>query len=436
MGNFTINVSAGLVVRPDAVVLSLVVDMAEIPAFQEIHRLDRNANGRVEQTESAAYREQRCVSLADNLELAIDGETTTLSPAGTELHFPPGAGGLSTLRLECRLGASVALGSGPTRIAFSDSNFPGRVGWHEVTITGDEVTIVDSDVPRQSSTDDLRRYPTGVIPLDVRAATATVRPGGPPLAHSRSSDGGSQTSPRDGNLLERLVGRENISLQLALFSIAVAFGVGAVHALGPGHGKALAGAYLVATGAGLRRAAALGISVSIMHTAAVLGVGALVLSLEKALPAERVYPWLGLASGIGALCLGSALVFTRIAAIRGTRRRAREHDHHHHIDRPFSGSGVVAIAAAGGILPSPSALVVLLTSISLGRTAFGLALIAAFGFGLATSLVAVSAATLGVRGLAARALAPRVMRAVPILSALLMVALGAALTYRGIDGLV
>jgi nickel/cobalt transporter (NicO) family protein len=209
--------------------------------------------------------------------------------------------------------------------------------------------------------------------------------------------------------------------------LVVAVGVGAVHALGPGHGKTLIGAYLVGSDGTVRQAALVGVAVSVMHTASVLALGLLVLTAERLLPPERVYPWLGLGSGLVALGLGTALLISRIHALA-----AADHEHVHvHAGRPLSRRGLMAIAFAGGILPSPSALVLLLASVSLGRTALGLVLIAAFSVGLAISLAAVGALAVRARTLAEGKLSTRVMRLAPVVSAGCIAAVGAVLTVRG-----
>jgi ABC-type nickel/cobalt efflux system permease component RcnA len=224
--------------------------------------------------------------------------------------------------------------------------------------------------------------------------------------------------------------------------VIVAIGVGALHALGPGHGKALIGAALVAGRASVRQAVAIGGAVSVMHTTSVLGLGLLVVTAERVLPPERVYPWLGLASGLAALALGSWLLVGRLHAT-GWRRSgghdrggAAGHDHPHphgaHDHGVLSRPGLVALAFSGGILPSPSALVVLLTSISLGRTWLGLVLIAAFSAGLAASLIGVGLLAVRAKASAARRLPRRVMAWAPVASAAAIAVIGVGLTARGL----
>jgi ABC-type nickel/cobalt efflux system permease component RcnA len=339
--------------------------------------------------------------------------------------LPAGQAGLSTLRLGCVFAAGIAPAV-THEVRFEDHNYPDRLGWREVTAIGDGATIVRSDVPSESPSRRLRSYPTNVAPSNVRSASLTFRSGGAAL---HADFGAEAAGPVSGGLLAGFAVRADLSAGLIALMVVAAIGVGAVHSLGPGHGKSLIGVYLIGSGGTLRQAVAVGGAVSVMHTASVLGLGILVLSAERFFAPERVYPWLGLASGLVALGLGAALLVSRIHAF--SARRALGHDHPHP-DRPLSRRGLLALAFAGGILPSPSALVVLLGSVSIGRTALGLVLIAAFSVGLAASLVAVGALALRARHLATGRLPAGLMRLAPVVSAGCIALVGLLLTTRGL----
>jgi nickel/cobalt exporter len=425
LGNFTINTSASLVLHADEVEVDYVVDMAEIPTFQERGTIDADGNGSLSSEEEAAYRNAACAELETGLRLDVDATRARLAMHASELSLPVGQAGLRTLRLTCTFRATVA--PGPTHdLAFEDANYADRLGWHEVTAAGDGATIVRADVPAASPSRQLTSYPKNVRPLNVRSATVAFRPGGAAL-RAASPDG--PATPASGGILADFAARPDLSAGLIAIMIAAAILVGAVHALGPGHGKSLIGAYLVGSGGTLRQAVAVGAAVSVMHTASVLGLGLLVLSAEQLFAPERVYPWLGLASGLVALGLGAALLVSRLHAL--SERHRHRHDHPH-TARPLSRRGLIGLAFAGGILPSPSALVVLLGSVSIGRTALGLVLIAAFSLGLAGSLIGVGALTIRARDLATGRLSARVIRLAPVLSASAIALLGLVLTGRGI----
>jgi nickel/cobalt exporter len=445
LGNFTVNVYAGLIVQPEAVVVDYVVDMAEIPTVSERRAVDADLDDRIDEGESLAYRATTCASLANGLSVRADGHPVPV--VATDLHalaFPAGAGGLSTLRLECRFTGAMAEVEEGSTIAVLDRNFPDALGWREMTVTGDGVTPTASDVPAASVSARLSRYPADELPLDVRRASATVRLGGPRLASLPEPGRGSASSQsviddRDDGSLASLVGREDLTPALVGVMVALALGVGALHALGPGHGKTLIGAYLVGAGGSVRHAVGVGAAVSVMHTASVLMLGLVVLSAERLFAPERVYPVLGLASGLIALGLGSVMLVSRIhARTHGDggahpheHDHAHGHDHGHPHASPLSRRGLLALAFSGGILPSPTALVVLLASVSLGRLTLGLVLIAAFSLGLAGALIGVGIVTVHARDLAQRRLTDRAARLLPVASAGAIAAMGLFLTVRG-----
>ena len=466
LGNFTVNTSSSLIVRTDEISIGYVVDMAEIPAFRERRTIDADADGTIEPAETAAYASSACRGAADGLDVTVGGTAVPVTDRGSStLTFPEGAGELRTLRLECRLAAPFAdaLGAGATsRVGFVDRNHADALGWREVAAVGDGVTLVRSDVPTSSETGVLRSYPREDLPLDVRTASLAVTGGGPRLV--AEDDAATAVSPAtDGGVLASLVGRADLTPALTALMIVVAIGAGALHALGPGHGKTLIGAYLVGGGGTIRHAVGVGGAVALMHTASVLALGGVVLAAERVVAPERVYPWLGVAAGVIAIVLGAMLLRSRLGALTspGTagshdvHRHSDEHPHGHEHEHghehgrgghgqgghghggdhapevAISSRGLVALAFSGGALPSPTALVVLLGAVSIGRAALGLTLIAAFSLGLAAALVGVGVLVLRARTTAERRLSPRVMRLVPVGSAAAIAAMGLFLAVRG-----
>ncbi|MGZ6029868.1 MAG: urease accessory protein UreH domain-containing protein, partial [Myxococcaceae bacterium] len=243
----------------------------------------------------------------------------------------------------------------------------------------------------------------------------------------------------EGGPFAGLLANHGIGLVLLGFAVAAAFG--AWHALLPGHGKTLMAAYMVGSSSKARHAVSVGSAVAVMHTASVLALGLLVLTLEQTFRPEALYPWLGLLSGLVALGLGAYLLITRLALWGRRRDGGHDHDHHHgpggHTHpralpegTPLSSKGVLALALAGGILPAPSALIVLLGAIEAHRVAYGLALVLAFSAGLALALIAVGTGALKAREAVSRRLSTSIGRLVPVLSAAAIVGVGAFLTLR------
>ena len=441
LGNFTVNLYGGLTVRPDGISIDYVVDMAEIPAFQERRAIDTNHDGEVDAQESAAYGHDACARIADGLSVQRGSDELPVQPEGTgTVSFPPGAGGLSTLRLECRLAAPVHVSEGE-RISYRDANESGRIGWHEVTAVGDGVTLAAADVPTTSTSARLTSYPTDLLssPLDQRTATITV---GPPGTTSTVVDGAATTPPIARGFGDRfttafadLVTQGGSSPVLWIVALAIAFAIGAAHALGPGHGKTLMAAYLAGNEVKTRQVVAVGAAVSLMHTASVIVLGVAVLVAGRAFSPEVAYRWTTLASGLVVALLGAYLLVSRL---RGSRRslghaHPHGHDHPHPHQHPTSRSGrlgLATLAVSGGILPSPSALIALLAAIAIGRIAFGLALVLAFGIGLAAVLTAVGFGTIKARRVLSTRFSGSVARWAPIASAAGVCMIGIALVVR------
>jgi nickel/cobalt exporter len=445
LGNFTINIYGGIALTPGEVRIDYVVDMAEIPTFQTLPDIDVDGDGVMSDAERSAWATRTAPELMRNLSVAVGGDPVVLREASSAMRFRPGQGGLRTLRLEATFVGTVP-SSG--ELTYRDRNFSDRIGWREVTAAGaDGNALGSSSVPARSVSDALLSYPQDLLasPLHVTEATVWFHPGASaPLVEANPSATGLRTGVTGGGF----AGLVDVSGPVMLLALLLALAFGALHALGPGHGKTLMAAYLVGAGGRARQAVALGGAVAVMHTASVLGLGVVVLSATRLFPAERVYPWLGLASGLVALGLGAALLAARLAAWSGSPARLdvddlhdhengqrHGHPHGHAHAQPegpvLSRKGLSALAFAGGILPSPTALVVLLATVAFHRVAYGLALIASFSMGLAAALIVVGILALRARDLIARRMSSRAGRLVPVLSASTIALLGLVLTVRG-----
>ena len=447
LGNFTVNLYSEIRLTPGELRVDHVVDMAEIPTVQVIPEIDSNGDGILSDAERSAWAASTAHELAANLVVTVDGERIALGVVSAAVHLRPGQGGLDVLRLESTFAATVAE-AGDLR--FRDDNFTDRIGWREVTAIGTEGTaLARSSVPARSVTDRLLAYPQDPLssPLDVREAAVTFEPGVGPRVAGDVGPGSAGPPGLAGGAFAELVGTSGSTMLLALL---LAFAFGALHALGPGHGKTLMAAYLVGAGGRARQAVAVGGAVAVMHTASVLALGVVVLSAKELFAPERVYPWLGLGSGLIAFGLGAGLLVARLGAwgVRAGRVGDRgaghhdDHEPHHHLGRVhphahavpegiLSRRGIAALAVAGGILPSPTALIVLLATLALDRLAYGLGLIAAFSLGLAAALVVVGLVALRARDVVVRRMSSRFARVLPVLSASAIAVVGLVLAMRG-----
>lgn len=232
------------------------------------------------------------------------------------------------------------------------------------------------------------------------------------------------------DFLSQLLHRGEIGMGAALLGLVVAFGLGALHALSPGHGKTIVAAYLVGTRGTIRHALLLGGIVTFTHTISVFGLGLATLFLSRYVLPEKIYPVLGVISGVSIVWIGAALLYQRV-------HKLRHHHHHHHHDHGHVPEGEVtmasllALGAGGGLVPCPSALVLLLSSVALGRAGLGILLLAAFSAGLAIVLMAIGVAVLYAKHLipeSGKAAANPAFRLLPVLSAAFIVCVGLVMT--------
>src|SRR5438046_2603429 len=432
LGNFSVNRYAALRVEARMLSVRYVVDMAEIPAYQEIAALDRNRNGALDPEERDAYLGRAPGALARELALTVDGTAVPLAPRAQSLELPAGAGGLPTLRLEVCL--TAPLPEHPGALEFRDRNFAGRAGWREVVAdAGAGLALADSSVPRVDRSQALRAYPADLLqsPPQVSEARFRITSGSAAPLAAATPAGALVGAKRFGDRMTELVStREPLGLGLVLTSLLVAALLGALHALGPGHGKTIVGAYLIGTRGTARHALFLGLVVTATHTLGVYLLGFATWGASAWVVPERLFPWISVLSGLLVIGIGASLVRSRLEVALGEHadpHHHHDHDHgHSHLPPDVLGwRGLLALGVSGGLLPRPSAPVVMLAAISLGRIGFGLVLIVAFSAGLAGVLGAIGLVFVYARSWFARLpVEGRFARYVPVASALVISAAG------------
>lgn len=448
LGNFTVNLFSGLRVQPERMLIDLVVDMAEIPTFQVRRDIDADDDGTIGAGEQSSYAARACREAAGRIDVTVDGRAAPVRAGAGEVTFPAGTGGLPTLRLTCALAAELGAGADGRQLAFRNRNYEDRVGWREIVAVGDRTTVASSTVPATTTSARLTNYPDDLLqsPPDQRSATLSVRDGGPPAAAVSGDEPAPPPPPavarrgldRFSRSFTQLVARHDLTVAFALLAVGLSVILGAAHALAPGHGKTLMAAYLLGGRGASGDAWLIGATMVVTHTAGVLALG-VVLSASTTLAAETVYPWLGLVSGLLLASIGANLLYR---AVRRPVAHAHPHPHTHpHGDLenvPFGWRGLVGMGLVGGLLPSPSALVVLLGAIALGRAWFGVMLVGAYGIGMAGTLLgtglllARAGARFGTR-LAGRdgSLFGFLTHAVPALTALFVLAAGLFFAAQG-----
>ncbi|BCL40181.1 nickel/cobalt transporter [Nostoc sp. MS1] len=417
LGNFTINHYAGVQIAPDGVGIDYVLDMAEIPAFQEINHLDTNRDRKAEPVETVQYPSQKCDEINSHLELLINKQPLALSLIKSGVEFPPGVGGLSTLRLSCSFQGSIKLVGANQLVEFEDKFYQQRLGWREMTVAANGVPI-QGNFTSSSISNRLRDYPNDLLssPLDQRRISFKLNPSlisseqAPSAFVKSSSRLDNALTGRSNDIFTSLITQENHNFLTIFIALAIAFFWGGLHALSPGHGKTVVGAYLVGSRSKPQHALFLGLIMTITHTSGIFALGLVTLGTSQFILTEQLYPWLSVVSGVLVTVIGLNLLIGRL---QGTQvfhshnrdlRHHHSHDphHHHHHDHnhvhhehshldvsSMNWSSILALGISGGLLPCPSALVVLLSAIALGRIGFGLALVSAFSLGLAAVLTGI-----------------------------------------------
>jgi ABC-type nickel/cobalt efflux system permease component RcnA len=446
LGNFSVNQLESITLYPDRVEVAAIVDTAELPTLQDKSTVDTSGDGAVSDDERAAHAARACAEVAGRFSVSVRGERLTWTVGATSYAYAPGAAGLDTGRLDCALTAPAGL-AGPAEVRVDNHYLVDRVGWREITATGTGVRLIDPPVPAVSrSGGDLRAYPEDMLsnPPDVRTATLRTEPGegGAAAAASTVDTDGSWTTrlvSAGEDKLNALVG-EGGGILVGMLAVLLALTLGAAHAALPGHGKTIMAAYLAGKRGRARDAVAVGGVVTLTHTGGVLVVG-LLLTTFASLVGQAVLGWLGVVSGVLVVGVGAAMLIALrrrgAAAMHGHHHGWLGHKHHHHGDghghphdhdhthdhthddeahghdhthedeahghdhaheeRRPSRLGIAGIGIAGGLVPSPSALIVLLGAVGLGRTLFGVLLVLAYGLGMAATLTAAGLALVGLQ---------------------------------------
>lgn len=511
MGNFSVNKYSALTVETDRVDLLYVIDLAEIPAFQELGEIREDRSTDVTPEERDAYIARKAPELMKNLSLAVDGRPLQLALTDSKLSFPPGNGGLPTFRLELYMTAPLS-GIERGTLQYKDGNYPDRVGWEEIiAVPGQGIAFQSSSVPSVDISKVLTEYNTNATDNAPRITEAKVTfalgvPGSAgenaPQAQPAQSDlwstvnGWVQTQT---NSITSILNQDELTFGTIMVAMLAAFGVGAAHALSPGHGKTVVAAYLIGSRGTPKHAIFLGLTVTISHTVGAYLAWAVIKYASDYIVPEALYSWLGFISGVVIAGMGVALFVQRWRALRrasvpvphvhahddhthdhdhphehdGHVHSHHEHDHDHehshdhahdhthdheddpskphkhglfgreHTHLPPEGTKVtfgnlLALGIAGGIIPCPSAVLVLLVAVGSKHIDLGLPLLLAFSLGLAGVLTLIGLALVYGRSLAGRvrvggAISRTVLLRLPVVSALAVCCLGILMAFGAIN---
>jgi len=515
MGNFSVNHYSRLHFRTGGVELTYVLDLAEIPTFELLGewRIDGSHAAAL-----AAKSQQQAQVWLDNLVLLEAGKRLPLrilsiSPTTTE-----GAGGMAVLRISITAEAELQTGE----VTYEDRNFPGRAGWKEIVVDHSASAVIrSSSAGVEDLSGALTHYPTdpGITPP--QALTARVNwlpvvamkrsegdasgaggrpagagepsPAGPSAvpAAAEAGNGGTKPAPAAsfsqqqptapgtvvrGDFLSRLLRRREIGWGMTLLGLLAALGLGAMHAMSPGHGKTIVAAYLVGSRGTAKHAALLGFVVTFTHTFTVFLLGLSVLFFQQYVIPEKIVPVLGAISGLSIVSVGVLLLYRRAKVLMeggAVHRHTHDQHHHHHhghehvhahaeehafhehghhhehqhapgivhshgggthshaVPERVTLGSLIALGVSGGLVPCPSALILMLSAIALGRPGLGLVLLIGFSAGLAMVLMGIGLAALYAKHLLPdghATLERPIFRLIPVFSAVVVICLGLAMT--------
>src|SRR5580700_6009397 len=457
MGNFSVNHYSKIKIGQQSIEIRYLIDMAEIPTFQEIRQFDITPTA--DDPSTSRYLDRQEQLLKEGLLLESDGQAIRLDTISRQVAFADGAGGLPTMKIGFVFRGKLGVTAGAHKLSYFDSNFQGRAGWKEIVVLGDGVAILDSSAPGTDRSQELTNYSSDALnsPPQQLSALIGFRTSEPERSASAAAVGTSsnrtiaqgtnsahqspaprpayqeqgrssgaitssdlrtaqsspsgvasstvaplslaartQNTPRS-RFTELISTQDKLSFWVLFSAALIAAGLGALHALEPGHGKTVVAAYLVGSRGTARHAVLLGIVVSAAHTAGVYLLGALTLYASRYIVPEQLYPWLGAISGLSVAGLGIFIFLRHWTGETGEHSHAPGEQHSHWflsmfkqatptelagravipgdskpVERALSLRELCMLGITGGIVPCPAALVVLLSAFSLHRIGFGL----------------------------------------------------------------
>jgi ABC-type nickel/cobalt efflux system permease component RcnA len=383
MGNFSVNHYSKIILDTDRIRIRYFIDLAEIPTFQELQQANIPATAiNPNSTAVIRYLAVRGAELGRGLSLIVDGNPADLHLISSEGIFPPGAGGLPTMKMGFVYEAAYVpppskMNRRHITLSYADHNYPGHTGWKEIVALASAGSLLRSSVAATDRSGELSNYPTDLLtspPQDLDASLVAALPplptliadaqpalssqvgavpatgtasrlapskreagtvpsqhATPPTVGVKSSQpartaqatihlqANRQQTPRSE--FTELIQAQHLSVWFLLTAALIAIGLGGLHALEPGHGKTIVAAYLVGSRGTARHAVLLGIVVTVSHTAGVFALGAITLYASRYVVPEQLYPWLGVLSGITIAGLGFYMFLHRLT---GT---ATDHSH-------------------------------------------------------------------------------------------------------------
>jgi ABC-type nickel/cobalt efflux system permease component RcnA len=382
MGNFSVNHYSKITLEYDRIRVRYFIDLAEIPTFQEMQQANIATTAIDPHSATVIdYVATRGADMGRGLTLDIDNQPVILHLVSSGVIFPPGAGGLPTMKMGFVYEAAYpstpsTMGRQHTSLHYADNNYPGHTGWKEIVAQTSAGSLLQSSVPSTDRSGELSNYPTdlltnppqvlevsliAVLPMAVSKSSQFRSPQPPPMAaaalnhakemrptaHTQVVTSAVATSPTSSSSVStgmnlqanrqktprskftELIQTEHLSSWFLFTAALIAIGLGGLHALEPGHGKTIVAAYLVGSKGTARHAFLLGFIVTVSHTAGVFALGAITLYASRYIVPEQLYPWLGAFSGITIAGLGCYMLMRRMTGVATDHFHAPGASHAH-----------------------------------------------------------------------------------------------------------
>jgi ABC-type nickel/cobalt efflux system permease component RcnA len=394
MGNFSVNHYSRIDLQGDRIIVRYFIDLAEIPTYQELQQGNIAATP-MDQNSAAVVRyvAARGAELGHSLILDIDGKQIPLRLVSSGVIFPPGAGGLPTMKMGFVYEAIYPSAPSITdrkhvTLHYEDNNYPGHSGWKEIIALASAGSLLRTSVPSTDRSGELSNYPTDLLTSPPQCLEASLLAALPPVVDAQSHETSkplsrhieapaadmtfpqnhpstavnaepihkhTATVPAAASLesaqsalahsttvhlqanqqqtprskFTELITAQHLSAWFLFTAAFIAIGLGGLHALEPGHGKTIVAAYLVSSRGTARHAVLLGIIVSASHTAGVFALGAITLYASRYIVPEQLYPWLGAFSGITIASLGCYMLMRRLTGTASDHSHAPGASHGH-----------------------------------------------------------------------------------------------------------
>ncbi len=266
---------------------------------------------------------------------------------------------------------NVGLGNSPSLNLTDFSSVPALLNQVQLTFTLTFPAFVAEKVEKIAS-----KKPTRVDPTPISEPT--------PIAVAESKDDEIRVESSQ-SWLTRTSDRYFRAIEptpLIVF-IGVLFSIllGALHSIAPGHGKSLMAVLTLAENGKRREIYKLGFTMGLTHTLGVLILGLIFIVSSNLVPTS-IIPLLGVISGSLVVLIGA---YYLIRHVRHTSQHQHGIEHHHH--EAVGTRRIAVLGIVGGMVPTPTALTVMVGTAALGSAWYGVLLVTSYGVGMTMVLI-------------------------------------------------